>query len=70
MKHKLRKLGALLLSLTMLFSLLAGCNGGESSERKGDGRGDLITEEPAGDPGDILLEEPEVNFEDFFGCWE
>ena len=69
MKHKLRKLGALLLSLTMLLSLLAGCNGGESSERKGDGRGDLITEEPvgdgrgdlitkepAGDPGDILLE--------------
>ena len=34
-----------------------------------DGRGDVISEEQGSDPEDTL-DEPEVNFEDFFGCWE
>ena len=70
---KLRKIGALFLSLAMALSLLAGCGGGSesASKSKGDesGRGDIISEEPGSDPGDTL-DEPEVNFEDFFGCWE
>ena len=65
---KKRTLWALLLCLTMLASLLAGC-GGEKKETAEDGRGDVIEEEPSSDPGDTL-DEPEVNFEDFFGCWE
>lgn len=63
---KLRRLCALLLSFAMLLTLLAGCGGKESEE---DGRGDVISEEQGSDPGDTL-DEPEVNFEDFFGCWE
>lgn len=65
---KKRTLWALLLCLTMLASLLTGC-GGEKKETAEDGRGDVIEEEPSSDPGDTL-DEPEVNFEDFFGCWE
>ena len=61
---KKRTLLALLLCLAMLASLLAGC-GGEKKETEEDGRGDVIES----DPGDTL-DEPEVNFEDFFGCWE
>ena len=63
---KLRRLCALLLSFAMLLSLLSGCGGKES---EGDGRGDVISEEQGSDPG-YTLDEPEVNFEDFFGCWE
>ena len=55
---------SMLLCLAMLASLLAGC-GGEKKETEEDGRGDVIES----DPGDTL-DEPEVNFEDFFGCWE
>ena len=77
---KKRTLWALLLCLTMLASLLAGC-GGEKKETAEDGRGDVIEEEPSSDPGDVIeeepssdpgdtLDEPEVNFEDFVGCWE
>lgn len=79
---KLRRLCALLLSFAMLLSLLSGCGGRESEEGgrgdviseeqgsdPGDGRGDAISEEQGSDPGDTL-DEPEVNFEDFFGCWE
>ena len=79
---KLRRLCALLLSFAMLLSLLSGCGGKESEEGgrgdviseeqgsdPGDGRGDAISEEQGSDPGDTL-DEPEVNFEDFFGCWE
>ncbi len=79
---KLRRLCALLLSFAMLLSLLSGCGGKESEEDgrgdviseeqdsdPGDGRGDAISEEQGSDPGDTL-DEPEVNFEDFFGCWE
>ena len=65
---KKRTLWALLLCLTMLASLLTGC-GGEKKETAEDGRGDVIEEEPSSDPGDTL-DEPEVNFEDFVGCWE
>ena len=63
---KLRRLCALLLSFAMLLSLLSGCGGKKSEE---DGRGDVISEEQGSDPG-YTLDEPEVNFEDFFGCWE
>ena len=63
---KLRRLCALLLSFAMLLTLLAGCGGKKSEE---DGRGDVISEEQGPDPEDTL-DEPEVNFEDFFGCWE
>ena len=63
---KLRRLCALLLSFAMLLSLLSGCGEKESEE---DGRGDVISEEQGSDPEDTL-DEPEVNFEDFFGCWE
>lgn len=63
---KLRRLCALLLSFAMLLTLLAGCGGKESEE---DSRRDVISEEQGSDPGDTL-DEPEVNFEDFFGCWE
>ena len=64
---KTKKLLALLLAGAMSASLLAGCGGGSESESEGeeDGRGDVIES----DPGDTL-DEPEVNFEDFFGCWE
>ena len=62
----LRRLCALLLSFAMLLTLLAGCGGKESEE---DSRRDVISEEQGSDPGDTL-DEPEVNFEDFFGCWE
>ena len=79
---KLRRLCALLLSFAMLLSLLSGCGEKKSEE---DGRGDVISEEQGSDPGDDrgdviseeqgsdpedTLDEPEVNFEDFFGCWE
>ena len=79
---KLRRLCALLLSFAMLLSLLSGCGGKESEEDgrgdviseeqgpdPGDDRGDVISEEQGFDPGDTL-DEPEVNFEDFYGCWE
>lgn len=63
---KLRRLCALLLSFAMLLSLLSGCGEKKSEE---DGRGDVTSEEQGSDPGDTL-DEPEVSFEDFFGCWE
>lgn len=66
---KKRTLLALLLCLAMLASLLAGC-GGEKKETAEDGRGDVIKEEPAPTSEETLPSEPEVNFEDFYGCWE
>ncbi len=66
---KKRTLWALLLCLAMLASLLAGC-GGEKKETAEDGRGDVIKEEPAPTSEETLPSEPEVNFEDFYGCWE
>ena len=66
---KKRTFLALLLCLAMLASLLAGC-GGEKKETAEDGRGDVIKEEPAPTSEETLPSEPEVNFEDFYGCWE
>ena len=66
---KKRTLLALLLCLAMLASLLAGC-GGEKKETAEDGRGDVIKEEPAPTSEETLPSEPEVNFQDFYGCWE
>lgn len=77
-----RRLLTWLLCTCLLLSLLSGCGEKKSEEDgrgnviseeqgpdPGDDRGDVISEEQGSDPEDTL-DEPEVNFEDFFGCWE
>ena len=52
-----RKWFALLLCLTLAAALLAGC-GGEAREQKSEEKKETVAEEP------------KVNAEDFYGCWE